>query len=126
MVRSHADLNAIEFEVLQELFDQAIALPQPQRNTFLHSVSAEHPRLIQPLQNMLRHDAFTELAATQTFSAPAQNDSEVTRCIAGYEQLKEIGRGGMGVVYAAHQLSPTRVVALKMIRFAPTSSGSAV
>ncbi|MEQ1824750.1 MAG: serine/threonine-protein kinase [Pirellula sp.] len=121
-MRSQADLNAHEFEVLQELFDQAISLPQPQRITFLHSVSVEHPCLIQPLQNMLRHDAFTELSATQTFSAPAQNDSEVTRCIAGYEQLREIGRGGMGVVYTAHQLSPTRVVALKMIRFAQLAS----
>ena len=122
MVRSQADLNAHEFEVLQALFDQAIAVSQPERITFLHSVSAEHPRLIQPLQNMLRHDAFTELSATQMFSASAQNDSEVTRCIAGYEQLKEIGRGGMGVVYSAHQLSPTRVVALKMIRFAQLAS----
>jgi serine/threonine protein kinase len=122
IVLSKADLNAHEFEVLQELFDQAIALPQPERITFLHSVNAEYPRLIQPLQHMLRHDAFTELSATQMFSAPAQNDSEVTRCIAGYEQLKEIGRGGMGVVYTAHQLSPTRVVALKMIRFAQLAS----
>ena len=122
MVRSQADLNAHEFKVLQELFDQAIALPQLQRITFLHAISVEHPELIQPLQDMLRHDAFTELTATQTFSVPAQNNSDDTRCIAGYEQLKEIGRGGMGVVYAAHQLSPTRVVALKMIRFAQLAS----
>ena len=122
MAQPQADLNSHEFKVLQELFDQAIALPQLQRSTFLNSISARHPGLIQPLQNMLRHDAFTELSATQMFSAPARNDSEVTRCIAGYEQLKEIGRGGMGVVYAAHQLSPTRVVALKMIRFAQLAS----
>ena len=122
MAQPQADLDAREFNLLQELFDQAIALPQPQRMTFLHSVSDEHPRLIQSLQDMLRHDAFTELSVTQAFSASAQNDGDETRCIAGYERLKEIGRGGMGVVYAAHQLSPTRVVALKMIRFAQLAS----
>ncbi len=82
MVQPQADLDAREFHVLQELFDKAIALPQLQRITFLHSIGVEYPHLIQPLQEMLRHDAFTELSATQAFSAPVQNDGDDTRCIA--------------------------------------------
>jgi tRNA A-37 threonylcarbamoyl transferase component Bud32 len=40
----------------------------------------------------------------------------VVPSIAGYQIIEVLGAGGMGIVYKAHQLKPSRIVALKMIR----------
>ncbi|HEV3078755.1 MAG TPA: serine/threonine-protein kinase, partial [Gemmataceae bacterium] len=53
----------------------------------------------------------------------ADSASALRGCLADFRILREIGRGGMGIVYEAEQLSLSRRVALKVLPFAATLDG---
>jgi WD40 repeat protein/tetratricopeptide (TPR) repeat protein/tRNA A-37 threonylcarbamoyl transferase component Bud32 len=81
------------------------------------------PDLADALRNYFRNREWfarvaPQLAPTAGRSAVVTPQPELPpgRKFANYEILKELGRGGMGIVYQVRQLSPEREVALKLIR----------
>jgi tetratricopeptide (TPR) repeat protein len=59
-----------------------------------------------------------EAFETTQFFAPPEEADEIGR-LGNYRVLRPLGTGGMGMVYLAEQISPRRLVALKMVAAGP-------
>ena len=86
----------------------------------LEDIVARHPDLADPLRTYADSLQFLCLATYQFArgrpAVPPAHGGE--RVLGDYRLIREIGRGGMGVVYEAEQLSLGRRVALKVLPFA--------
>jgi serine/threonine-protein kinase len=88
----------------------------------LEQLTTAHPHLADELRALwgtaLLVDAVASHTNSQTlpFVKPTRTaDLEPPRALGDFELIEEIGRGGMGIVYRAHQQSLGREVAVKLI-----------
>jgi Flp pilus assembly protein TadD/serine/threonine protein kinase len=106
---------------LEEYLAAVEAGTAPPREEFL----AHHPELAEDLDACLAALQFIGRAAEGPRAvaaglAEAEPPDEATGQLGDFRLIREIGRGGMGVVYEAEQTSLGRRVALKVLPFAAT------
>jgi serine/threonine protein kinase/Tfp pilus assembly protein PilF len=105
-------------QVVEELLDRLHRGERPDVESYVR----RYPQLASVLRQMLpalelMRSAGECLIADDELSASA---SLVAGCLGDFRILREVGRGGMGVVYEAEQISLCRRVALKVLPFAAT------
>jgi len=116
------------WRTIAPILQQALDLPPDRRAPFLDRVCAGDATLRREIEALLSADekAGAFLGAPIDLSAVATPEEDVPHSaadatpvagmtIGSYRVLREIGRGGMGVVYEAEQQRPRRPVALKVI-----------
>jgi len=111
---------------IARLFGQALERPPEERDACLDRMCGGDSVLRREIEDLLKADAdagaagFLGAPADLSALAPGAGDDGAAGSLDGrvfgpYTVVREIGRGGMGVVYEAEQTRPRRRVALKVI-----------
>ncbi|MCH8922775.1 MAG: serine/threonine protein kinase [Planctomycetes bacterium] len=121
-----ADLNADDQQRLASILEQYLIEFEKGLPVDREQLIARHADLAEPLRAYLKsihllHEAAggmaTEGAKAEKPLAATSTESPALGLLGDYRIGREIGRGGMGVVYEARQISLDRQVAIKVLPF---------
>jgi tetratricopeptide (TPR) repeat protein len=118
------DGASLRFSRLSAMFDAALDVPAAERDAWILEQTLDDPMLRLELKKMLDADAKNG-PLDKSVAPPQPRQSSGGRAIAQrlsasigdrYEILDEIGRGGMGAIFHAHERKHQRDVILKVLR----------
>ena len=113
-------MHAERWKQVEKLFHSALEQDATERADFLAGACAGDEELRREVESLLSQHSTSgllERAPLQGVTTVRTGTTQAHRFIGHYELIRELGEGGMGVVYHARQLQPIRRdVALKVIK----------
>lgn len=121
-IASRMESGAGRDERVRRLFDEAMDLAGMERTDFLLRLRAKDPEVcgeVEELLSLSQTDApFFDSGARNLAGIIIGKDTreKFPMALGKYTLLRQVGEGGMGVVYEATEEFPNRTVALKLVR----------
>lgn len=120
--------SADRYHLSMEVFDEVCELPPEVRGARMDELCGDDAALRRDVESLLRADSGDHRLVDSADSGESleriadgieftcEMDGQALQQIGAYRIVREIGRGGMGIIYEARQESPSRRVALKVLR----------